>query len=116
MPDLLASSSRQSRIFVRFTQSRVCRAAVDIDHGGEIRDPIGHGKCIQAFDKLRDEVGLRVLVDRGRIKQAIANPSLVPGQGRLSSLSYELAPTRFEEEQFRFRRHLMIFLGILQQM
>ena len=59
--------------FLSMTEAQPRSRAINIEHEGEIRDAIVYGKSVQPLDELRSEIARRALVNRGRIKKAVAN-------------------------------------------
>src|SRR6266480_7873097 len=75
--------------FFSIPKTRLSSDPIDVEHEGKIGNAIANDKGIQFFDEPKMELTRRTLVNRGRIKKAIANYPFPAPQCRLHFLTHE---------------------------
>ena len=100
--------------FFSIAETRLRGGPINVEHEGKIGKAIANGKSVQLVDEPKIELTGGTLVNRGRIKKAIANYPFAAPQCRLDFLTYELAAARLKKEQFGFRIHAVILFRMLE--
>src|SRR5438270_2763494 len=97
-------------------EARSCRRSIGIEDKCDVRNTIAGNKGVQSLDQHWVEFARRTLVDAGGVEKAIANDPVTALERWLNLFPNQLAAAGFKQEEFRFRRHCLVFLGMLQQM